>query len=214
MCSQIGQNFGRVIVRFSQTLIATLIKLLTGVEAYWQGCAPKVVQRIYFANHCSHLDFPVLWASLPASVRQSTVPIAAADYWNKNALTRTLATKIFHATLVERRKEFRLENPLDQLEQALTEGKSLIIFPEGGRSEDGLCKPFKSGIYYLSKAHPNLEFVPVHIDNTDRILPKGAHFPIPLRCFVHFGEPISANADESRDQFLSRAHEAVLKCAS
>ena len=52
-------------------MIAGLIRLLTGAQGQWIGCLPEPVQRIYFANHTSHLDFPVIWASLPDALRAS-----------------------------------------------------------------------------------------------------------------------------------------------
>ena len=46
-------------------LLAFLTRLITGVRARWVGAAPSGVQRVYYANHSSHLDTLVIWASLP-----------------------------------------------------------------------------------------------------------------------------------------------------
>lgn len=63
-------------------------RLLTGARSIWRGCQPELKQRIYFANHNSHIDFILLWSSLPRCVRHQTHPIAASDYWLKNRFRR------------------------------------------------------------------------------------------------------------------------------
>jgi len=60
--------------------ITSVARLLTGTRSLWIGCAPLNRQRIYFANHSSHGDFVLLWASLPPDLRRRTRPVAGADY--------------------------------------------------------------------------------------------------------------------------------------
>ncbi|OPG74719.1 1-acyl-sn-glycerol-3-phosphate acyltransferase, partial [Pseudomonas ogarae] len=62
-------------------LITSAARMVTGARSLWLGCAPTPVQRIYFANHSSHGDFVLLWASLPPALRKLTRPVAGADYW-------------------------------------------------------------------------------------------------------------------------------------
>ena len=87
--------------------------------------------------------------------------------------------------------------------------KSLIVFPEGSRSEDSSIGEFKSGLYYLSKKRPDLELVPVHIDNLNRVLPRGEFLPVPLLSCISFGPPMWLEPGEPKVDFLSRAREAV-----
>ena len=75
-------------------IIAGLIRLLTGVQPRWQGCEPADVQRIYFANHGSNLDGPVIWASLHHLIRRHVRLVGARDYWDKGLVRRFLAKKI------------------------------------------------------------------------------------------------------------------------
>ena len=63
-------------------------RFLVGGHARWQGCAPSPAQRIYFANHSSHLDTVILWAALPEDLRKTTHPVAAQDYWGKGRVRR------------------------------------------------------------------------------------------------------------------------------
>ena len=48
------------------SLLAALARFISGVQVQWAGCEPDERQRIYFANHTSHLDFVVLWSALPS----------------------------------------------------------------------------------------------------------------------------------------------------
>ena len=84
------------------TLLTLLTRLLVGAYPQWQGCAPSRTQRIYFANHSSHMDAIVIWSSLPAELRAKTRPVAAKDYWEKGALRRRIAIKELKVVLIDR----------------------------------------------------------------------------------------------------------------
>lgn len=191
------------------SMIALFVRSFTGVQANWHGCAPEPKQRIYFANHTSHFDFLILWAVLPALLRESTVAAGAADYWGKDKLRRWLANDIFKVVLIERESVNRKNNPIVKLVEVLDQKKSLIIFPEGGRSIDGNLHDFKGGIYHLAKRRPDVELVPVYIDNANRVLPKGEFIPVPLICSVTFGKPIHLMQNESKEAFLDRARQSI-----
>lgn len=92
---------------------------------------------------------------------------------------------------------------------ALSDGCSLIIFPEGGRSTNEPTE-FKNGIFHLARARPDLEFVPVYIQNLNRVLPKGEVLPIPMLCSVHFGSPLRLEPNEEKAGFVQRAQKAML----
>ena len=197
----------------SAAALAILVKLLTGSSVRWVGCEPAIRQRIYFANHTSHLDALVLWTALPAAARVLARPVAARDYWEADALRRYLATRVFNAVLIDRqRTSAHAHNPLEPLLAALDdEGRSsLIIFPEGTRGSEGEPAPFKSGLYHLAKQRPAVELVPVLIDNMNRILPKGERLPVPLLGGVSFGGPMRLEPGESKVDFLTRARAAVV----
>ena len=191
-------------------LVLFLTKLISGANVRWAGCSPDVRQRVYFANHTSHLDAAVVWASLPTEVRVLTRPVAARDYWIKGKLRPYLAGKVFNCVLIEREKISAHDNPIDQLVVALGQRHSLIIFPEGTRSLSGEIGAFKSGIYHLARRRPDLEFIPVLIDNLNRILPKGEFLAVPLLSSVSFGAPLHLDANEAKPAFLERARAAVM----
>ncbi len=188
--------------------LSWIAKLLSGASVRWVDCHPDTCQRVYFANHTSHLDALVVWACLPPPVRRLTRPVAAQDYWEKTALRRYLA-RSFDALLIDR-KEVKVHNsPIDMMIREVGDRGSLIVFPEGHRNTTGELGEFKSGLYYLSKKRPDFELVPVHIDNLNRVLPRGEFLPVPLLSCITFGPPMWLEQGESKMQFLQRAQNAV-----
>lgn len=190
-----------------------LLRGLVGASPRWIGCQPVPAQRIYFANHTSHLDAPVLWASLPAALRRRTRPVAAKDYWGKPGLRKWFADSTFRALLIDRERSTLDADPLAPLSCALDQGDSLILFPEGTRHKDALPAEFKSGLYHLAMRHPHAELIPVYLQNLYRSMPKGAHIPVPLTCAVRFGAPLARVPGEAKAAFLQRARAAVVALA-
>lgn len=192
-------------------LLAFIARLITGAQGHWKGCPPKAEQRIYFANHQSHFDWVLIWAALPRDLRAGTRPIAARDYWTKTRFKQWLTTEVFHAVYVSRqRSEDEDEDPLEPLLEALERGDSLVIFPEGTRSNRDEPMPFKSGLYHLAELHPEVPLVPTWIDNVQRVMPKGEVVPVPVLCTVTFGAPIQLQPGEDKRDFLDRARAAVI----
>lgn len=194
-------------------ILVGLVRLLVGAHGRWLGCEPKPVQRIYFANHSSHLDTLALWAALPPLLRQRTRPVAARDYWGEGGLRGFIAEHGFRAVYIERDRERRDGDPLEPLCEALAAGDSLIIFPEGTRSPDPLPQPFKAGLYHLAQRHPQAELVAVYLDTLHRAMPKGSLLPVPLTCMVRFGRALRLAEGEEKESFLQRAHAAVVELA-
>jgi 1-acyl-sn-glycerol-3-phosphate acyltransferase len=196
-------------VRPSSVLLVSVVKLLVGAYARWIGCSPGPTQRIYFANHTSHIDTLAIWSSLPRALRRRTRPIAARDYWG-TGLRKYIATRGFGAVLIDRARENPQSDPLEPLRAALRDGDSLIIFPEGTRGASAIPAPFRSGLFRLAHEFPQVELVPVYLDNLHRSLPKGALLPVPVVCTVRFGSPLERPADEPKEAFLARARDAVI----
>jgi 1-acyl-sn-glycerol-3-phosphate acyltransferase len=199
-------------------IIATAARLISGVQVRWVDSEPDPRQAVYFANHSSHLDFVVLWSSLPAEVRAVTRPVAAQDYWNEG-VRRALAVKVFRAVLVARHAgqgeaHEASANPLPAIEhmlQALGDHESLILFPEGTRGTGEEVAAFKSGLYYLCQQRPGLRLIPAYLQNLNRILPKGEFLPVPFISKLTFGPAMALTAGEDKRVFLARAREAVCR---
>jgi len=190
-------------------------RLVTGVRSHWLGCAPTNDQRIFFANHASHGDFLLIWSSLPSSLRSRTRPVAGADYWMRDRLRRFCGERVFRAVLIDRDPLARASDPIAVMTKALDAGSSLILFPEGTRNmTEAPLLPFRSGLYYLARSRPEIDMVPVWIENLNRVMPKGEVIPIPLLCTVTFGAPMRLAEGERKAEFLARAREALLALPS
>lgn len=190
-------------------LLLGFVRALTGAQARWHGCPPKAEQRIYFANHQSHADLVMIWAALPEELRGITRPIAAKDYWTASPFKQWITTEVFHAVYVDRQRVGDAD-PLEPLMEALGQGDSIILFPEGTRGHADEPQDFKAGLYNLALKFPHVVLVPAWINNIQRVMPKGEVVPVPLLCSVTFGAPMQLQPEEDRKTFLTRAREAVI----
>lgn len=193
-----------------QTILAGIAKLVVGAYAHWRsGPLPPGRPRIFFANHSSNLDTVALLAALPFELRKDARPVAAKDYWTKTWLTRHAALIALNAVLIDRKRE-EPGDPLAPAIEALEQGSSLIIFPEGQRNVSETPGVFKSGIYHLSIRFPDVDLIPVYLENIHRSMPKGNTLPLPLICRARFGAPIRAALGEDKNSFVERARQAVI----
>ena len=190
--------------------------LVSGTAVEWR-CDPDAdTPRVYFANHASHLDVVAIWSALPRRARRKVRPVAGRDYWGKNRTRRFLAGRVFHAVLIDRSGPSRprtaaARESLARMADEVADRHSLIVFPEGTRSRDGVIGPFKSGLFHLSRLCPAAELIPVYVDNLYRVLPKGEFLPVPLLNRVVFGPPLGVIPEEDKQTFLCRARGALLQ---
>lgn len=193
-------------------LLVVLVRILVGARSEWRGCAPDASRRIYFANHGSHFHTIAVMAALPWPVRRLTHPVAARDYWGASQMRRFIAEKCLRAVLIDRKPKPGSQ-PLAPLEQLLQDGRSILIFPEGTRATDDEIAPFRSGIFRLACQFPDVELVPVYLDNLKRVLPKGSMLIVPITCTARFGVPLRVEPGEGKAAFLERARDAVVALA-
>lgn len=190
---------------FVETL-AFVTRVLVGAYPRWHTEVPSG-QALFFANHTSHMDTMAVWSALPPALRREVRAVAAADYWSRGPLRRRIAEHELQAILIDRRGGGR--DALAPVHEALAAGQSLLLFPEGTRHASRWPHPFKSGLYHLAKARPEVPLYPVYLDNLHRAMPKGASVPLPIACTVHFGAPIQLAVDETKEDFLARARRSV-----
>ena len=199
-------------------LLAACARAIAGGTVRWAAAPSEDRQRVFFANHTSHLDFILIWASLPTRIRKRARPVAARDYWESGPIRRYLARKVFRAVLIdrgapgdsaERDPRERGQEAIARMVEGLGRQDSLIVFPEGTRGSGDEVGEFKSGLYYLWRERPNLELVPVHLANLNRVLPKGEFIPVPMISRVTFGQPLDRAEGETKEAFLERARQAV-----
>jgi 1-acyl-sn-glycerol-3-phosphate acyltransferase len=199
-------------------LLAAAARAIAGGTVRWAQAPSADRQRVFFANHSSHLDFILIWASLPPRVRKRARPVAARDYWESGRIRRYLARNVFRAVLIdrgapgdsaERDPRARGREAIARMVEGLGSEDSLIVFPEGTRGSGDVVGEFKSGLYYLWLERPDLELVPVHLENLNRVLPKGEFIPVPMISRVTFGPPLDSELGEAKEAFLERARRAV-----
>lgn len=202
------------LARVLDTFLCLITSFITGVTSKQASdLAFTPTNKVYYANHASHGDFVLVWISLPKTWRMLTQPVAGADYWLGSKLKAFIAEQVFRVLLIDRQHDPK--QAIAAMDGALKEGKSLILFPEGTRNttDDQVLLPFKSGLYHLARENENVEFVPVWINNINRVLPKGKILPIPLLCDVRIGEVIKKLPDEDKTEFLTRTRQALLDLA-
>jgi len=197
---------------FIKKSLIVLTRIVSGATVLWYESQPDdACQRIYFANHTSHLDALVIWAALPTAVREKTRIVAAKDYWDANPLRRHISREVLNAVLIDRENVALKNSPIQVMVNEMQNEYSLILFPEGGRSQDGTLGEFKSGLYFLCKRRPDLELIPIYLNNMNGILPRGKSLLVPMLSRVIFGPPMWLEMNESKGSFLTRARDAVLK---
>jgi len=197
---------------FTTKVLIVLTRIVSGATVLWYESQPDdSCQRVYFANHTSHLDALVIWAALPRPMREKTRMVAAKDYWDAGPVRRYISRKLLKAVLIERENVSLKNSPIQVMVTEMQNEYSLILFPEGGRSQDGTLGEFKSGLYYLCKRRPDLELIPIYLNNLNTILPRGKALPVPMLSRVIFGPPMWLELGERKESFLDRARSAVQK---
>jgi 1-acyl-sn-glycerol-3-phosphate acyltransferase len=146
-------------------------------------------QFILVANHSSHLDTASLLSLFPVTRLRLIRPVAAADYFERNAFVSALSRTLFNILPIARRGIKADNNPLRSMQSALERGESLIIFPEGTRSAGDEMGPFRSGVAHLVEKMPDVPVIPAYLVNMGRSLPKGELIPVPFFCEVRLGAP-------------------------
>lgn len=165
---------------------------------------------IFAANHVSHVDAGLLLSSLPDPYRHRAFAGAAADYFFDTRVKATLAALALNAIPIERSKVTR--RSADLAAELIDDGWSMVIFPEGGRSPDGWGQPFRAGAAFLA-VRCGVPVVPVHLEGTGRILPKGSAKLVRGRTRVTFGRPIRPDPDSDMRDLAAQVEAAVVALA-
>ncbi|MBW3575167.1 MAG: 1-acyl-sn-glycerol-3-phosphate acyltransferase [Actinobacteria bacterium] len=165
---------------------------------------------IFASNHHSHLDAPLLLTSIPEPWRHRMVVAAAADYFFANRFGAAVSALAIGAIPIERTKVER--RSAERAAALISDGWSLLIFPEGGRSADGWGRGHRGGAAYLA-LRCAVPVVPVHVEGTGRIFGKGAKRPSPGTSRVTFGAALRPGDGESATRFAGRIEGAVAALA-
>lgn len=189
-------------------LLKPLVWRLTKVSVVGKDLAKKAdAPFIAVANHSSHLDAPLILGALPQSKARYLAAGAAADYFFDVKWRRWLTALFFNAFPVDRGTSRTRPGMSKKL---LDHKVPLLIFPEGGRSKDGVLGKFKPGAAALSIA-TDTPCLPIALVGASVAMPRGRNWPIPGRTpvTVVFGAPMRANDGESAEEFSTRLADEV-----
>jgi len=177
---------------------------------------------IFAANHQSHMDGPVILASLPPRLRYRVAPAMAKEFfkphffpeqygrraWFTNSLNYYLAALFFNAFPLPQR-EAGARQTLRYIGEVLESGFSVLIFPEGRRASAGEIDGFRPGIGMIA-SRLGVPVVPVRLDGLDKVLPPSWKMAKPGRVRVAFGAPLRLSG-EDYEALAKQVEDAVKK---
>ena len=166
---------------------------------------PRDGPVVYASNHSSMFDIWALSATLPGSTR-----FVGKEELERIPLLGRAMRAAGHIT-IDRAVKKRAFEAYDKAARTIRRGVSAVVFPEGTRSRTGELLPFKNAPFALAIA-AQVPLVPVYVDSTFQILPKGGFRlrPRPVRILV--GEPIATAGmtPEDRERLRDRTRAAIV----
>jgi 1-acyl-sn-glycerol-3-phosphate acyltransferase len=184
-----------------------LARVLTGADIVGRERLPLKGPAILVANHASHMDTILLLTIYPSRALDRVRPAAAADYFLKGRVLSWFSRNVLNIVPVARDRVASGEDILAPAREALAAGDILLIFPEGTRGDGEDLSKLKTGVAKLAAAFPQAPVVPVWLQGAGRVLPKGAHVPVPLNCTILVGEPLTWGGD--RTAFMDALRERL-----
>ena len=149
-------------------------------------------QAIMVCNHASQLDINVCASVIPRPI----VYLAKASIRKVHVLG--LLNERVGTVLIDRSNPSAAKASVDNLLTSLSNGISVIVYPEGTRTISGELNSFKKGAFYLA-AGANVPIIPMHVHGTRKVLPKGGWLLRPNPVHVRFGEPLRAASSSIAD---------------
>ncbi len=176
---------------------------------------------IFAANHQSHMDTPVILTALPARWRYRTATAMAKEFfkahffpeqygraaWFTNSLNYYLAALMFNAFPLPQR-EAGARQTLQYIGELIANDWSVLIFPEGKRSDAGEIQRFMPGVGMIA-SRLNVPVVPVRIAGLDKVLHPTWRMARPGRVHISFGKPLHLTGDDY--EALARRVEAAVR---
>jgi 1-acyl-sn-glycerol-3-phosphate acyltransferase len=194
-------------------IMRNFLKLIVGVKFVNKQVLKKEKQFIIVSNHNSHIDTMALLSILSSKQVIKTHPIAAGDYFGKSSINSFFSRYFANALLIPRKVSEGEKNPILLMGQALINGKSLILFPEGSRGEPEKMQSFKKGVGLLLKKNPEIPYIPVFMKGMGKVLPRGERLLVPFDTYVVFGEPKMISS-QNIDEIIKEMEEAILELAT
>ena len=177
---------------------------------------------IFAANHQSHMDAPVILAALPWKWRTRVATAMAKEFfrahffpeqftrgeWLTNSLNYWLSAAFFNTFPLPQR-EAGARQTLRYVGELLGDGYSVLLFPEGKRTEQGEINAFRPGIGMMG-SRLDVPVVPVRLVGVDRVLHHTWKMAKPGRVTVSFGPPMRLSGEDYAD-LARQVEDAVRK---
>ena len=179
------------------------LKIFIGLKYVNEKILKNKKQFILIANHNSHMDTMAIMSAIPSRYIHKVHPIAARDFFGGSLFKKILMRYLVNATLIQRDRDDPNNDPIDSMDKMLKKSRSLILFPEGSRGIPGVMAKFKKGLGYLIQRNPEINVIPVYLDNVYKTLPRGKNLILPYNCSIKFGDPIKFKSMEIDDILLS-----------
>jgi 1-acyl-sn-glycerol-3-phosphate acyltransferase len=191
-------------------LMRFFLRVIVGVKYAHKHVLKEKKQFILVANHNSHLDTMALMTALSFRQRPKTHPVAAGDYFGGTPIKAFISYLFLNAILIRRKKDQAEADPIELMSEALRNGDSLILFPEGSRGEPEKMQEFKKGIGILLQRFPHVPYIPVYMKGMGKTLPKGETLLVPFDCYVLVGKPHFTSEKEVEGIVAEVAEEVLL----
>ena len=174
-----------------------IARVFTGADIVGREKLPLKGPAILVANHSSHVDTVLLLTIYPSKALDRVRPAAAADYFLRGRLMSWFSRNILAIVPVARDRAGSGEDVLAPAREALAAGDIVLIVPEGTRGDGEELTKLKSGVARLAADFPDAPVVPIWLQGAGRVLPKGAHVPVPLNCTVLIGDAVHWGGDRA-----------------
>ncbi|MEW6108591.1 MAG: AMP-binding protein [Nitrospirota bacterium] len=171
------------------SILKGVFKVLFRLKAEGTSNIPSDRNFIIAPNHTSYLDGFAVILSLPFSDFKKIYSLGLSDYFT--GFLKSWVAKTAHVIPID--SASYLNKALQMSAYVLKNGRSLSVFPEGGRSFDGDLMEFKKGVGILA-VEMGIPVVPAYIDGAFESLPRGSSWPKFRKITVIFGKPLLASS--------------------
>jgi 1-acyl-sn-glycerol-3-phosphate acyltransferase len=204
-----------MLVRWNTSASIWIARRLWSPPLLWRAGAHLQVQgqehvdphrpTIYASNHQSTLDIPALLMAIPVDVR----------FVAKKELARVPVIgwymRLAGFPFVDRSRHAQAIRSLDDAADRIRRGTSIVVYPEGTRSEDGQVLPFKKGPFALA-LKAGVPICPVSVEGSRHIMPKNSWAVVGGTIKVKIGAPMDTAkfAPDDREGLARAVRDAII----
>ncbi|WP_414049093.1 lysophospholipid acyltransferase family protein [Macrococcus animalis] len=169
-------------------IVRPIIFVVLGLNIRHYDRMKKEGPLVLIANHNSHLDTIVLMSLFRGKSFHNVRPVAAGDYFLKNAVLKWFSTKVMNIIPIERKMTKDFKGMFQPILDELDNDGIIILYPEGSRGEPEKLSKYKSGIYYLMRERPEVPIQPIFMHGLGKALPKDSFILVPFFVDIFVGE--------------------------